>query len=80
MFIKLVKSWGRRLQASAGVRGIGASRSQPQAIELDLPICHHETGLQATEVLDAEQIGPNLHRLVYSPGMVEGPIQEVSTS
>ena len=46
--------------------------SQPQAIELDLPICHSESRRPSTEVLNAEQVGPNRYRLVYSPGMVEG--------
>jgi hypothetical protein len=46
--------------------------SQPDIIELELPICHSQGGRPGTEVLDVERLGPNRYRLVHSPGVVEG--------
>ena len=46
--------------------------SQPEVIELELPICHGEGERPGAEILDVERLGPNRYRLVYSPGVVEG--------
>ena len=43
--------------------------SQPDIIELELPICQSASERPGTEVLDVERVGPNRYRLVYSPGV-----------
>ena len=46
--------------------------SQPEVIEIDLPICHNESGRPGTEVIEVEPLCPHQYRLLYSPGIVEG--------
>lgn len=41
-------------------------------VELELPVCHNDSGRAMTEVLAALPLGPNRFRLAYSPGVVEG--------
>ncbi len=46
--------------------------SNPDVIEIELPICHNETDRPGTEVIEVERVGPTQYRLLYSPGVVEG--------
>ncbi len=46
--------------------------NQPEITEIDLPICHNESGRPGTEVVEAVQLGPRRFRLLYSPGVIEG--------
>src|SRR5262249_55593554 len=57
---------------AAGPGGSGASVSQPEVTEIELPICHNESGRPGTEVLEVERLGAGRYRLPYSPGVVEG--------
>jgi hypothetical protein len=47
--------------------------SQPDIIEITLPICHVKEVCQLeAEVAEVERVGQNQYRLLYSPGVVEG--------
>jgi hypothetical protein len=46
--------------------------SDPEVTEIDLPICHNESGRPGTEVIEVERLRTNRYRLLYSPGVVEG--------
>ncbi len=46
--------------------------SRADFIEIELPICHNESGRLGTEVAEVEPVGPNQFKLLYSPGVVEG--------
>ena len=46
--------------------------SRANFIEIELPICHNESGRLGTEVAEVEPVGPNQFKLLYSPGVVKG--------
>jgi hypothetical protein len=46
--------------------------SRADFIEIELPICHNESGRPGTEAVEVEPVGPSQFKLLYSPGVVEG--------
>ena len=60
------------LEAMLRACGGELAMSQPEVIEIELPICHNATGRPGTEAVDVERLGPKQFRLLFSPGVVEG--------